>query len=149
MKSTPDGELLTIGALAGRFGIATHVLRHWEAMGLLTPAVRVGGQRRYTPDQVYVVAMIVRGKAAGFSLVQIRGMLTAPDIAARRALMAEHRAELDRRIAEIQAAREIVEHCLHCPEDDPTRCPDFQRVVQATMDRAPRPDAKACVPAGG
>lgn len=87
--------------------------------------------------------------AAGFSLVQIRGMLTAPDIAARRALMAEHRAELDRRIAEIQAAREIVEHCLHCPEDDPARCPDFQRVVQATMDRAPRPDAKACAPAGG
>ena len=28
----------TIGELAARFGLATHVLRHWEDMGLLSPA---------------------------------------------------------------------------------------------------------------
>jgi DNA-binding transcriptional MerR regulator len=37
-----------IGELAGRFGLATHVLRHWEAAGLLIPAARVGGRRQYT-----------------------------------------------------------------------------------------------------
>jgi hypothetical protein len=28
----------TIGELAARFGLATHVLRHWEDVGLLSPA---------------------------------------------------------------------------------------------------------------
>ncbi|MZG18734.1 MerR family DNA-binding transcriptional regulator, partial [Streptomyces sp. SID5914] len=39
MKSSDDGGLdgLGIGALAARFGLAAHVLRHWEAMGLLHP----------------------------------------------------------------------------------------------------------------
>lgn len=136
---------MTIGALADRFGIATHVLRHWEAMGLLNPATRVSGQRRYTRDQMTRVAVIVRGKAAGFSLEQIRDILTASDLATRRAMLAEHYAELDRRIAEIQAAKEMVEHCLDCRADDFTRCPDFQQMVQATMDQA---DSKAIDGAG-
>ncbi|WP_301184415.1 MerR family DNA-binding transcriptional regulator [Streptomyces sp. 6-11-2] len=29
---------MSIGAVAERFGLPTHVLRHWEAMGLLAPA---------------------------------------------------------------------------------------------------------------
>lgn len=37
MKSS---EALTIGELAQRFGLATHVLRYWESMGLLKPARR-------------------------------------------------------------------------------------------------------------
>ncbi|MQA87912.1 MAG: MerR family transcriptional regulator [Streptosporangiales bacterium] len=133
MKSNDDGELMTIGVLADRFGMATHVLRHWEAMGLLTPATRVSGQRRYTRDQMARVVMIVRSKAAGLSLEQIRGMLTGPTAADRKALLADHYAKLDRRIAEIQAAKKMVEHALHCSTDDFTRCPDFQRVVQATI----------------
>ncbi|WXK67305.1 MerR family DNA-binding transcriptional regulator [Nonomuraea sp. N2-4H] len=34
MKSTP---MMAIGEVAARFGLAPHVLRHWEAMGLLSP----------------------------------------------------------------------------------------------------------------
>ncbi|WP_443137105.1 helix-turn-helix domain-containing protein [Kribbella sp. CCNWLW197] len=30
--------MFEIGVLAARFGLATHVLRHWEDEGLLTPA---------------------------------------------------------------------------------------------------------------
>ncbi|MER5317779.1 MerR family transcriptional regulator [Streptosporangium roseum] len=30
---------MTIGDVAARFGPATHVLRHWESMGLLSPPV--------------------------------------------------------------------------------------------------------------
>ena len=50
-SSTPSEEM-TIGELAARFGLATHVLRHWEAMGLLTPAARVNGRRRYRQEHV-------------------------------------------------------------------------------------------------
>ena len=40
MKST--NAALTIGEVAGRFGLPAHVLRHWESVGLLAP-VRAEG----------------------------------------------------------------------------------------------------------
>ncbi|MGN9842638.1 MerR family transcriptional regulator [Nonomuraea sp. H19] len=58
----------SIGDIAERFGLATHVLRHRETMGLLSPA-RIGGdRRRYGPDDLYRVAMVLRAKEAGFSV---------------------------------------------------------------------------------
>ncbi|WP_203907195.1 MerR family transcriptional regulator [Rhizocola hellebori] len=44
MKST---GVSTIGELAQQFGLPTHVLRHWESMGLLEPSRDGIGQRRY------------------------------------------------------------------------------------------------------
>ncbi|MEV4460634.1 MerR family DNA-binding transcriptional regulator [Microbispora sp. NPDC049633] len=41
MKSSAT---IGIGEAAARFGLATHVLRHWEYVGLLTPS-RVAGDR--------------------------------------------------------------------------------------------------------
>src|SRR5262249_30579296 len=58
MKSS--GEL-TIGELANRFGLATHVLRHWESMGLLVPGRDRGGQRRYGDGDLARVALILMG----------------------------------------------------------------------------------------
>jgi DNA-binding transcriptional MerR regulator len=43
---------MSIGALAARFGLATHVLRHWESMGLLHPVRDAGGRRRYGADDL-------------------------------------------------------------------------------------------------
>jgi hypothetical protein len=42
-NSSSLSEEMTIGELAARFGLATHVLRHWEAMGLLTPVASSRG----------------------------------------------------------------------------------------------------------
>jgi len=58
---------MRIGDLAARFGLATHVLRHWEDVGLLTPAARVAGRRQYDESHVARVVMIQRAKAAGLS----------------------------------------------------------------------------------
>jgi DNA-binding transcriptional MerR regulator len=59
---------MSIGELATRFGLAPHVLRHWESMGLLTPNRETGGQRRYDDADLARVAMILMGKEAGFGL---------------------------------------------------------------------------------
>jgi MerR family copper efflux transcriptional regulator len=134
MKSSTGEELLSIGALAGRFDLATHVLRHWEAMGLLSPATRVNGRRYYTRDHVVRVASIVGSKAGGLSLTQIRDLLGAPDVAARRQLLADHVDELDRRINEITAAKRMAEHAMSCRAADITQCPNFQRHLQRLLD---------------
>ncbi|TNY36694.1 MerR family transcriptional regulator [Thermomonospora catenispora] len=121
---------MSIGELAGRFGLRPHVLRHWEAMGLLSPARGVGGRRRYTEDHVTRVAMIVRGKAAGFSLERLREMFQTPDPRRRRDLLRAHYAALERRIEEIKDSQRLIEHALECRSEDFTRCPEFRRLVE-------------------
>lgn len=120
MKST-----LAIGDLAARFDLATHVLRHWEDEGLLRPERDAGGRRRYTDDDVVRVAVIVRSKAAGMSLEQI-GVLLDQEARDRHRVLEEHVADLERRMAEMRASREMTLHALRCEAHDITRCPRFR-----------------------
>ena len=126
MKSS--GTAFAIGEIAQRFGLATHVLRHWESMGLLTPA-RISGQRRYTTDDAYRVAAILRGKQAGLRLDQIQQMITATDPASRTGILRAQRDELKHRIAATQAALEIIDSVLRCRHADFTQCPRFREVI--------------------
>jgi len=134
INSSTQGEEMTIGELAARFGLATHVLRHWETMGLLTPAARVNGRRLYHQEHVYRVALILRGKQAGLSLGQLREFLCEPDPSTRRALVERHRVALQQRIAQAQAAKAMIEHVLDCPYEDFTQCPHFQRKVAMVLE---------------
>jgi len=144
MKSSLDlqpnaaEDEFTIGQLAARFGLATHVLRHWEDVGLIEPAERVNGRRRYRTWHAARVATILLTKEAGFTLDQIRAMLDAPDGPARKQLLHRHRDELDRRLAGIEAARQIVQHGIDCRAEDFTRCPNFMRIVDEIAAGAPR-----------
>jgi len=139
MQSASDAtDELTIGQLGARFGLATHVLRHWEDVGLIEPAERVNGRRRYRPWHVSRVATILLSKEAGFKLDEIKAILDAPDGAARKDLLRRHRAELDRRLARIKAARQIVQHGIDCRAEDFTRCPNFMRIVDEIAAGAPR-----------
>jgi DNA-binding transcriptional MerR regulator len=128
-------DMKSIGEVAERFGLATHVLRHWESEGLLTPA-RDGDRRRYTDaDQNRVVAILL-AKEAGFALPDIRAMLSASTAATRHEVMARHREALADRIAKAQAAMAMLDGALTCPHDDITTCPIFQRHLR-TASRAP------------
>jgi len=73
-SSSRTAATMTIGELSARFDLAPHVLRHWEAMGLLAPAARVNGRRRYAQEHLTRVAMIVGGKSGGLSLEQLRDL---------------------------------------------------------------------------
>lgn len=134
MKSSAT---MSIGDIAARFGLATHVLRHWEAMGLLTPA-RIGGdRRRYGTEDLYRVAAILRAKEAGFSLDDVREMITASDPAERRAVLVRQRAELARRIAEAQVSLELIDCALDCDHEDLSSCPHFQAILAERISPAP------------
>ncbi|MFB9630356.1 MerR family transcriptional regulator [Nonomuraea helvata] len=134
---------MSIGEIAERFGLATHVLRHWEAMGLLAPA-RIGGERRrYGPDDLYRVAVILRGKEAGFSLDEIREMTATSDAAERRAVLLRRKEELTRRIAEAQASLELIDCALDCDHEDLASCPHFQSMVAERISLYPAPHVPA------
>jgi MerR family transcriptional regulator, copper efflux regulator len=127
MKSRGQVEL-TIGGVAAHFGLATHVLRHWEAMGLLAPARTGAGRRRYQPADLYRVAAILRAKQAGLALDDIRAMLTS-DPATRRGILRRQRDELAGRIAQAQTSLALLEQALACKHGDLATCPQFQALL--------------------
>jgi MerR family transcriptional regulator, copper efflux regulator len=131
MKSSADETAtMSIGELAARFGLAPHVLRHWEAMGLLAPATRVNGRRRYAQEHLTRIAMIVGGKAGGLSLEQLADLLAASSPDDRRELLERHHADLERRQRDVERSKAMIEHALDCDEHDFTQCPNFKRLVQ-------------------
>jgi MerR family transcriptional regulator, copper efflux regulator len=132
MKSTPE---LAIGDVASRFGLETHVLRHWESMGLLTPSRDPAGRRRYGRDDMVRVAVIIRSKAAGMSLEQVAVLLDAeaPD---RHRVLDAHVADLDRRMEEMRRSREMTVHALECRAHDIATCPHFRSRVEDLVEGA-------------
>ena len=124
----------SIGELAARFGLATHVLRHWEDAGLLSPARRVAGRRVYGAVHVTRVAEILLGKEAGFSLEQLRDLFDAPDRERRRELLRGQLAQVRERIARLTLSQTLLEHGLRCRHADYQSCPQFQAMVLARLD---------------
>src|SRR3954453_1016427 len=125
MKSTLDWS---IGEVAERFALETHVLRHWEDVGLLAPARDPAGRRRYGRDDVVRVATVIRSKAAGMSLDQILVLLDAgaPE---RHEVLEAHIADLDRRMEEMRRSREMTEHALRSRAHDVAPCPRLSVLV--------------------
>jgi MerR family transcriptional regulator, redox-sensitive transcriptional activator SoxR len=70
---------LTIGQVARRAGLNVSAIRYYESQGLLPEAPRVGGQRRYTTETLTRLGVIDVAKRAGFTLDEIRTLLTATD----------------------------------------------------------------------
>jgi MerR family transcriptional regulator, copper efflux regulator len=130
MKSSAT---MDIGEIAGHFGLATHVLRYWETIGLLSPVRANGGRRRYGRSDLYRVAGVLLAKEAGLALTDIRDILTTADLDKRRKITHRHRDELVRRIEEMRAALNLIEGGLDCGHEDITECPHYQSLVADRM----------------
>jgi DNA-binding transcriptional MerR regulator len=125
MKSSTS---MTIGQVAERFGLATHVLRHWESVGLLSPA-RVSGQRRYSEADAIQVSFIVLGKEFGFGLQELRELLDIHDRAARDAALLRYRQVLHQRIEQARRQLALIDHGLTCPVPDYRDCPHIRELA--------------------
>lgn len=139
MKSS---ERVSIGEVARRFDLETHVLRHWEDVGLLRPERDSGGRRRYGSDDMTRVAVIVRSKAAGMSLEQIAVLLDR-EAWDRHRLLEQHLADLDERAQAIARSRAMTEHALRCRAHDIAQCPRFQAALEGVLSGGTLPASHA------
>ena len=82
MDTVPAGESddggFTISDLARDFGVTLRTLRFYESRGLIAPA-RSGMTRIYSARDRARLALILKGKQLGFTLVEIRAMLANED----------------------------------------------------------------------
>src|SRR5690349_13964637 len=92
-------------------GVSTDTLRHYERHGLLPNVQRTrAGYRRYSQAAVDRVLLIQRALVVGFSLADVRRILSVRDRGGApcrevRALMGNRLAELEDRIRDLEALR--------------------------------------------
>ncbi|QET03254.1 MULTISPECIES: Cu(I)-responsive transcriptional regulator [Cupriavidus] len=128
---------MNIGEAADASGVTAKMIRHYESIGLLeTPPRTEGGYRRYDARAVHTLRFVRRARNLGFSLDEIRGLLSLWHDRARasadvKALALRHLDELETRIAELTAMRDTLRGLAEsCSGDDRPDCPiltDFAR----------------------
>jgi Zn(II)-responsive transcriptional regulator len=100
---------LGIGQLAKRAGVAIDTVRYYERNDLLTPAGRLAsGYRRYGEEELKRLRFIRRAKALGFTLDDIRALLSLSDernVAKVKRAAEARLAEVERRIDELERIR--------------------------------------------
>jgi MerR family redox-sensitive transcriptional activator SoxR len=115
-----EPELLTIGALSERTGVAHSALRFYEAQGLIHATRSDGGQRRYPRDILRRVSFIRIAQQVGLSLDEIRSALSSlpdnrtPNKHDWERLSASWRPRLDGQIAMLERLRDRLTGCIGC-----------------------------------
>jgi MerR family copper efflux transcriptional regulator len=120
-----------IGDAAAVLGVAAHVLRHWEDVGLLRPSRLSSGHRVYDDQTIGQARMIQVCQRAGLSLAEI-GELGASDRARRIALIETKRAELAGQVARLRLADDFLAHVVGCHHEVISECPECSALVGRT-----------------
>jgi len=113
-------DVLTIGEVARRSGVATSALRFYEEQGLIASERADSGHRRYPRLVLRRVAFIVFAQKIGLSLGEIRTELArlprnrAPDRADWAKLSSGWARRIDDRIAELERMRSGLTECIGC-----------------------------------
>ena len=119
-----------IGEVAKASGVSAKMIRHYESIGLIAAALRTdAGYRVYRERDVEVLRFIHRSRELGFSLEQIKTLLALWQDKQRaskdvRAMAHLHIAELDRKIADMQAMKRTLEKlATKCHGEERPECP--------------------------
>jgi MerR family redox-sensitive transcriptional activator SoxR len=113
-------DLLAIGEVAGRSGMAQSALRYYEQQGLITATRTPGGARRYPRSVLRRLAIIRAARNVGLSLPEIRSALDTlppgrPPAASDWARLSEGwRDRLDEQIAALTQLRDGLTSCIGC-----------------------------------
>lgn len=143
----------SIGELADEFGVTPRAIRFYEDEELLKPT-RQGQSRIYSPRDRVRLALILRGKRVGFSLVEIKEMLDLYDIddgqatqlaysirkfSERISALERQRADIEHALEELRAARARLEVML--ASKDPGRKPieqEHNRIIGFSLNSGAR-----------
>src|SRR3954447_1247094 len=115
---------MTIGELSTRSNVPASAIRYWEQISILPKPERTAGQRRYTEAALDRIAVLRLAQACGFRLEEMRQLLNGfrSDVTASRRwreLAGKKRKELDERLAQIRAMRDLVDRVMRC------NCPEL------------------------
>ncbi len=113
-------ELMTIGAVADRTGLAVSAVRFYADHGLIASERAPSGHRRFARSVIRRISFIRICQRLGYSLDEIETQLAAlpsgrtPNAGDWAALATEFGVDIDRRIAELTQLRDTLGGCIGC-----------------------------------
>lgn len=113
-------DLLTIGEISRRSGVASSALRFYEQKGLIRSERSGRGHRRYPRAVLRRIAFIVFAQKIGLSLVEIEQELSklpghrVPESTDWAKLSATWRKRISERIAELERLKAGLTQCIGC-----------------------------------
>jgi len=121
---------MNIGQAATASGVNAKLIRYYEEIGLM-PAVgrTAAGYRVYTPHEVNILRFVKRARSLGFSLERIQHLVGLwrdkdRESAEVKRIALEHVAELEAKIAEMQAMSDTLQELAEaCHGDHRPDCP--------------------------
>ena len=119
----PSGPF-NIGEAARLSGVSAKMVRHYESLGLLPAVLRTdSGYRQYTEREIHTLRFIKRSRDLGFSMAEIAELLKLWQNRRRsssevRRIAIRQVAELEHRMAEMEAMKRTLEHLVACCQDD-------------------------------
>jgi Cu(I)-responsive transcriptional regulator len=129
---------MNIGQASRASGVSTKMIRYYDEIGLVRPASRTGSNyREYDDKQVNELRFIKRARGLGFALAEIQHLLSLWRDRGRpsrevKAVAERHLADLDARIAEMQAMADTLRQLSACcAGDDRPDCPILEDLTRA------------------
>jgi len=110
---------LSISEVARQIGLRPSAIRYYEQIGILPPAHRVSGQRRYDVTALHLLVLIQRARQTGFTLTEIRRLFygfragTPPSVRWHK-LKKQKIVELDAMLEHIKTMRDLLEQQGKC-----------------------------------
>ncbi|TKB02413.1 MerR family transcriptional regulator [Alteromonas portus] len=121
---------MEISQVAKKSGVSASTLRFYEEKGLITSIGRQGIRRVFSPNVLERLELIALGRAAGFSLEEIAGILgNEPKPEIDRELLLRKANELDGTIKKLTAMRDGLQHAAACTAPSHLECPRFRRLM--------------------
>lgn len=137
----------TVNSLAKISGVSTRTLRYYDEIGLLKPAcVRSNGYRIYGKREVDELQEILFYRELGFSLDEIKAMLSAPDYDREKSLEG-HLAALTQKKSRIEALINNVSRTIISIKGDKTMSDKekFEGFKQSMVDENTRKYGKEVI----
>jgi MerR family copper efflux transcriptional regulator len=128
---------MNIGEAASATGVSAKMIRYYESIHLIQPGKRTDANyRTYGEKDLHNLRFIKRARSLGFSLDQIRELLSLWQDSKRasadvKAIAQAHVAELQKRIEELTEMRDTLSHLAQaCSGDHRPDCPILQNLAE-------------------
>jgi MerR family redox-sensitive transcriptional activator SoxR len=130
-------DLISIGTLAQRTGVAVSAIRFYEDKGLIFSERTSGGQRRFRRSDIRRLSFILIAQRLGMGLDDIERTMArlprerTPSQADWRRINQQMREEIDERIALLTRTRSRLDECIGCGCMSLERCQRTNRQDRA------------------
>ncbi|MFN0264065.1 Cu(I)-responsive transcriptional regulator [Tepidamorphus sp. 3E244] len=126
---------MNISEAADFAGLPAKTIRYYEEIGLVCPARAANGYRDYAKSDIETLRFLANARNLGFSIEDCRHLLSlyrdkdraSADV---RALTKERMAEIDEKIASLQAMKDTLDDLVrNCRGDARPDCPILQNLA--------------------